>query len=75
MDDGAYPLPALLMENAAQVVVGLPPVDDKRLARLRGEANMLAEAVPLLVARRMVVMVVESCLADRRNAGVGGQPS
>jgi hypothetical protein len=51
--------------HRAGIVFGISGVDDYRLVHLIGERNLCREGDALRCARRIVVMIVESALADR----------
>src|SRR5712691_6804429 len=48
-------------------------MDDDRLARVAGNAHLLDEDVALDIARRVIVVVVEACLADGHDFRVPSQ--
>ena len=60
-------LPAFLLENAGHVVVGFARMDHQRQSGLSRGGDMGTETLFLRFARRLVVVIIESGLADRDN--------
>jgi hypothetical protein len=58
----------LLLQDARRVLLGLARVDDDGAAHVTREPDLAPEDLLLHVARRVVVVVVEAHLADRRDA-------
>ncbi len=67
------PRRALVGKDAQHVAVRLTVVDDQRLARLLGEADVRAEPLLLHAALRPVAVIVEARLADRAHLRQTGQ--
>ena len=73
MKDSADLRCLLLLQDPEGVVVGLPCVDHDGPALLAGEADLGPEGLPLLLGRRVIVMVVQPDLSDGEESRVGGQ--
>ena len=54
-----------LTNHLARIVLGVAGVDDERLRDLGGEIDLRRESGALGIARRVVVMVIETALAYR----------
>src|SRR6476661_526175 len=60
----AHPLPARFADHRDGVVLGVARMDDDGDAMLVGEGELRGEGRALAVARRMIVVVIESAFAD-----------
>ena len=73
MEHHRSPLDAGFADNRHRVVKGLTRVDHDNLAQLRGQCELLGEYFLLTGAGRVVVVIVQTDLADRDISLVGGQ--
>ena len=60
-------LPAFLLQNPRHVGVAVARMDDQRQPGFARRGNVLAQALRLRLARRIVVVIVEPGLADRHD--------
>ena len=70
---GKAPLRGLLLEDARDVVVGLAGVNHEGKSRLPRRRDMGAEALLLIGARGIVVVIVEPGLADGHDLRMVGE--
>ena len=61
-----------IADHGASIVLGVPGVNDKRFIQLRCQSDLRGERRPLGIARRIVIVVVESAFTDR-DCGIAKQ--
>ena len=67
------PLRRSALDQLQSIIVCLAAMDDHRKVRLISEFELPPESCPLRIARREVIVVVETDLADRNNTRMPGQ--
>ncbi len=69
MENSGYTRGARFRHHRARVVLRVTGVNDDRAAELAGEHELLGKCAPLLQARGVVVVVIETAFADRDRSG------